>query len=219
MNADGTAVPSFRVPRDAAPLLTKRWPTLVPRDASCTDGRTTDTPRDHDTIAAGAGSAKPQVNGGVGGARGGIRTPNLPITSQLHYVLLVVWWCCLGPLCTVVARCSCWPVTARGRRVPGRTDTPRTHVDDTEAGGGSKDFAKQWYKGGELAYLLAAPSRRSSRPPGRPVGRGNRIRAVSRDFVPSADAVPGLADGPRGRPRCWSCRALLTAPRTWRSWC
>src|SRR6266566_6500353 len=55
-------------------------PTLVPRDASCTDGRTTDTHRHDDTPAAGAESAKPQVNGGVGGARGGIRTPDLPIT-------------------------------------------------------------------------------------------------------------------------------------------
>src|SRR6266568_9113386 len=72
-------------PPDAAPLLWKRWPTLVPRDASCTDGCTTDTPRDDDTIAAGARSAKPQVNGGMGGARGGIRTPDLPITSRLRY--------------------------------------------------------------------------------------------------------------------------------------
>jgi hypothetical protein len=45
------------------------------RDASCTEGRTADTPRDDDTIAAGAESANPQVSGGVGGARGGFEPP------------------------------------------------------------------------------------------------------------------------------------------------
>src|SRR6266542_3046282 len=57
------------------------------RDASRTDGRTTDTPRGEDTIAAGLESTKPQVNGDVGGARGGTRTPDLPITSRRHYAL------------------------------------------------------------------------------------------------------------------------------------
>jgi hypothetical protein len=37
----------------------------------------------------------------------GVRTPDLPITSQLHYVLVGDLWCCLVPLCTVVARCAC----------------------------------------------------------------------------------------------------------------
>jgi hypothetical protein len=74
VHADGTAVPfPGPVGRGASPG--EAQPTLVPRDASCTDGRTTDTPRDDDTPAAGAESAKPQVSGGVGGARGGIRPP------------------------------------------------------------------------------------------------------------------------------------------------
>src|SRR6266699_2529373 len=108
-----TAPPCLSGSRRTRRLPGEAQPTLVPRDASCTDGRTTDTPRDDDTPAAGAESAKPQVNGGVGGARGGIRTPDLPITSQLHYVLVDGLWCCLVPVYTVVARGSCWAVTAR----------------------------------------------------------------------------------------------------------
>jgi hypothetical protein len=74
VHADGTAVP-FPGPAGRGASPGEAQPTLVPRDASCTDGRTTDTPRDDDTPAAGAESAKPQVSGGVGGARGGFEPP------------------------------------------------------------------------------------------------------------------------------------------------
>jgi hypothetical protein len=122
------------------------------RDASCTDGRTTDTPRDNDPIASGAESAKPQVNGDVGGARGGIRTPDLPITSQLHYMFIGALWCRLMPLCTILARCWCWAVTARdceyrdGRIHHGRTSAApkRSHgaVDPPSDGGQTRGWGR-----------------------------------------------------------------------------
>jgi hypothetical protein len=62
VHADGTAVP-FPGPAGRGASPGEAPPTMVPRDASCTDGCTTDTPRDDDTPAAGAESAKPQVGG------------------------------------------------------------------------------------------------------------------------------------------------------------
>ena len=64
-------------------------------------------------------------------------------------------WCCLVSLCTVVARCSCWAVTARDcqdrdvRIHHGRTSQHQSVV----VAQWTSPSAVDRDKGGELAYL------------------------------------------------------------------
>src|SRR6266542_4547093 len=64
-------------------------------------------------------------------------------------------WCCLIPACTVVARCSCWAVTARDcqYRDSGYTTDARRQHQSVVVAQWTPPAVVDRHKGGELAYL------------------------------------------------------------------
>src|SRR6266542_2201054 len=64
-------------------------------------------------------------------------------------------WCCLIPACTVVARCSCWAVTARDcqYRDSGYTTDARRQHQSVVVAQWTPPAVVDRHKGGEMAYL------------------------------------------------------------------
>jgi hypothetical protein len=165
------------------------------------------------------------------GARGGIRTPDLPITSQLHYVPVGGLWCCLVPACTVVARCVCWAVTARDcedrdvRIHHGRTSRHRSVVvaQWTSPSGGRHSQGRVAYLAGDTLEEVIEAARRGIRRvrrtphlPGRPSRRTGPGLGTHMASIRAALSTKRSGQAGRGRWSLWTTAPHLdvSAPRT-----
>ncbi len=137
-------------------------------------------------------------------------------------------WCCLIPACTVVARCSCWAVTARDcqYRDSGYTTDARRQHQSVVVAQWTPPAVVDRHKGGELAYLAGdilqeaieaarrgiRRVRRTPHLPGCPSrrtgpGLGTHMASVRAVLSTKRSGQPGEGDGPSGPPLpTWTCQ-------------